>query len=305
MTKRDDRPPEKSALGGEERKYRTNRLAALCGVTPRTIRFYEQIGLLVPERAGRHRIFSQADRGRVDYIRRCRRLGLKLAVIKEMLDRHRVGKDQVTEMRIALAKHRRRLVALARQRQDIAHAMDEVQAQERALVAQLREHGVNVEDSDPIAGAEEPLDAAKPDASRAVLPLMPEMPPPPPDPPPPEPAPKRKARKPVIVTFKIERTVPVRSYESPGRVTFHLDPEPPVKRGRPKSRPMPEEEEPPMPERQKRRMRGRGKVDRSTREASVDCCEGLKRNRGPRDDKARERANVREEGHDGAGIAGV
>jgi DNA-binding transcriptional MerR regulator len=247
--KRGDRPPEKSALRGEERRYRVNRLAALCSVTPHTIRFYAQIGLLVPERIGRTRFFSPADRGRLEYIQRCRRLGLKLAVIKEMLDRQLVGKDHVTEMRIALAKHRRRLAALGRQRQDIAHEMDEVQAQERALVAQLRELGVNVQDSDPIADPEQPLDPATPDASRAVLPLMPEMPPPP-APPPPDPAPKRKPRKPEIVTFNIVRTEQVRSYESPGRFTFHADPEPPVKRGRPKkSRPMPDEdEEPPMPD---------------------------------------------------------
>ena len=63
------------------------RLAARLGINPRTIRYYERIGLLPePDRtAGRYRLYSSADEQRLRFIKSAQRLGLSLGEIKETL----------------------------------------------------------------------------------------------------------------------------------------------------------------------------------------------------------------------------
>ena len=55
-------------------------------VTPRAIRFYEDVGLLEPARAGRNRVYTQRDRTRLKLTLRGKRLGLALSEIKQLVD---------------------------------------------------------------------------------------------------------------------------------------------------------------------------------------------------------------------------
>ena len=97
-------------------------LASEFAITPRTLRFYEDKGLLRPVRQGNARIYGRRDRARLRLILRGKRLGFSLAEIQEMLDLYDVGDGQVTQLRTLLTKSRERLAAMRDQRRDIDEA---------------------------------------------------------------------------------------------------------------------------------------------------------------------------------------
>lgn len=94
-------------------------LAEEFGITPRTIRFYEDQGLLSPERQGLSRVYGRHDRTRLKLILRGRRVGFSLAEIREMLDLYDLGDDPEERVRLALEHSLRRLGELEQQRRDI------------------------------------------------------------------------------------------------------------------------------------------------------------------------------------------
>jgi DNA-binding transcriptional MerR regulator len=67
-----------------ERFYSTTQLAEECGVTARTIRFYESRGLLQPQRAGATRVYTHSDQARLKIILRGKRLGFSLDEIRNI-----------------------------------------------------------------------------------------------------------------------------------------------------------------------------------------------------------------------------
>ena len=66
--------------------YSISELAREFDITPRTIRFYEDQGLIAPTRNGQHRIYSSRDRVRLRLILRGKRLGFSLAESRELID---------------------------------------------------------------------------------------------------------------------------------------------------------------------------------------------------------------------------
>mgnify|MGYP002785008659 FL=1 len=123
---------------GAARTYTITELAAEFDVTARAIRFYEDVGLLTPQRAGRNRVYSAGDRTRLKLTLRGKRLGLALSEIKQLVDLYDAdsGSRQQLEAFIAvLAEHRR---LLERQREDIEITLAEIDQHEqrcRALLA--------------------------------------------------------------------------------------------------------------------------------------------------------------------------
>lgn len=119
--------------------YTITDLATEFGVTPRTIRFYEDKNLLHPERQGLNRVFSRRDRARLQLILRGKRLGFSLAIIREMLDLYDLGDGQVEQLRVTLKRSQERLAELETQRRDIHDAIrelkDGIQALQKALSA--------------------------------------------------------------------------------------------------------------------------------------------------------------------------
>ncbi len=95
-------------------------------VTARAIRFYEDKGLLSPQRAGQRRVYSRRERGRLALVLRGRRLGFRLAEIKEMLDLYEAGDGQVAQMELTLRRVRERLKGLEGQRHDIHETIREL-----------------------------------------------------------------------------------------------------------------------------------------------------------------------------------
>ena len=104
------------------RPIRTSTIGQLCqefGCTPRTLRFYEDKGLLSPARDGLNRIYSHKDRARLQLILRGKRVGLSLADIREMLDLYELGDGGVQQAARSIRKFREQVAVLEQQRQDL------------------------------------------------------------------------------------------------------------------------------------------------------------------------------------------
>lgn len=76
---------DRGSLQGNQRTYTIGELAKMFEVTPRTIRFYEQEGLVSPLRQGQKRIYRDKDRVRLKLTLRGKRLGFSLAEIREVV----------------------------------------------------------------------------------------------------------------------------------------------------------------------------------------------------------------------------
>ncbi|MZR29329.1 MerR family transcriptional regulator [Sneathiella litorea] len=111
-------------------------LAEEFGVTSRTIRFYEDKGLVNPAREGTTRIYSRKDRGRLKIILRGRRLGFSLQDIKKMLDMYSPENGSTDQLAFTLDKCEEQLEKLIAQRADINEAISELEDG----IAQLKEH---------------------------------------------------------------------------------------------------------------------------------------------------------------------
>jgi DNA-binding transcriptional MerR regulator len=125
------------------RTYTISELASEFDVTARAIRFYEDVGLLTPARAGRNRVYTHRDRTRLKLTLRGKRLGLTLSEIKQLVDLYEAGTDQAPQLRAfldVLAAHRQ---ALEQQREDIEITLAEIAQHEercRKLLRARRRH---------------------------------------------------------------------------------------------------------------------------------------------------------------------
>ena len=96
------------------------------GVTPRTLRFYEDEGLIAPERRGTQRVYLARDRARLAWILRGKRVGVSLAAIREMIDLYDVGDGRRHQRAVAIERCRERIRALEAQKHDIDAAVAEL-----------------------------------------------------------------------------------------------------------------------------------------------------------------------------------
>lgn len=100
--------------------------ASLLGVTMRTLRFYEDKGLITPQRAGTTRIYSKREIGRMQLILRGKRLGFSLREIADFLDLYGVDPEHVGQMRQLLAKVGQRIDELRDQKRAIEQTLEEL-----------------------------------------------------------------------------------------------------------------------------------------------------------------------------------
>ena len=110
----------------QEQTFTITELAREFDLTPRAIRYYEDQGLISPERAGQNRVYSKRDRTRLKLTLRGRRLGLSLAEIRELIDLYDVSHDQRTQLSKFLAVLAARRAALEQQREDIEAVLTEI-----------------------------------------------------------------------------------------------------------------------------------------------------------------------------------
>lgn len=119
------------------RRFTITELAAEFDVTPRAIRFYEDVGLLEPQRAGRNRVYTQRDRTRLKLTLRGKRLGLALSEIKQLVDMYDSPSDTRQQLRAfmkVLSDHRRQL---EQQREDLEVTLAEITQHEARCRALL------------------------------------------------------------------------------------------------------------------------------------------------------------------------
>lgn len=118
--------PRPEARARDPRTYTIGELALEFDITSRAIRFYEDMGLLAPVRAGRNRVYAQRDRTRLKLTLRGKRIGLSLQEIRQLVDLYESPSDTTQQLQAflgVLGEHRR---LLERQREDIEVTLAEI-----------------------------------------------------------------------------------------------------------------------------------------------------------------------------------
>lgn len=115
-------------------------LAGEFDVTLRTIRFYEDVGLITPARRGTTRVFASRDRVRLRLILRGRRLGMSLEEIRTIVDMYDSDPGEVGQLHYLLEQLAARRADLEARRHDLDESLselDHVEARVRADLARL------------------------------------------------------------------------------------------------------------------------------------------------------------------------
>ena len=114
--------------------YTITELSHEFDITPRAIRFYEDMGLLTPSRDGRNRVYTVRDRTRLKLTLRGKRLGLSLQEIKQLVDMYESPSDTAQQLNAFLAILQNHREQLEQQLEDIQITLAEIhQHEERAL----------------------------------------------------------------------------------------------------------------------------------------------------------------------------
>ncbi len=112
-------------------------VARQLGVTPRTLRFYEDNGLISPERVGSTRVYSKRDIGRMQLVLRGKRLGFTIREIREFLNLYDSDPAQREQMEHLLARVRERLDGLGQQLLALEETMGELRVIEAEALDRL------------------------------------------------------------------------------------------------------------------------------------------------------------------------
>ncbi|KPK19074.1 MAG: MerR family DNA-binding transcriptional regulator [Betaproteobacteria bacterium] len=120
--------------------YSISELARDFDITTRTIRFYEDQGLLSPQRNGLNRVFSARDRARLQLALRGKRLGFSLSEVRELFELYDVSQGEPRQMEVFLAKLERRRTILEQQRKDVEIMLNEINFFAGQCRRRLKEH---------------------------------------------------------------------------------------------------------------------------------------------------------------------
>lgn len=125
----------------EGRRFSISELAREFDITTRSIRFYEDLGLLNPAREGQTRIYSKQDRVRLKLTLRGKRLGFSLAEIRELFDLYDADKSSRTQLQTMLGLVEEKRETLQQQMEDIRMVLLELDAAEQRCQQALSQLG--------------------------------------------------------------------------------------------------------------------------------------------------------------------
>lgn len=125
-----------------EKYYSITELTREFGVSTRTLRFYEDEGLIHPERRGRTRLFRSADRHLILEILRGRRIGFTIAEIREIIQVYKEPPGELGQLKLLMKRVDEKREELRQKRKDIDDTLSELNNVEEACLTRLAEIGV-------------------------------------------------------------------------------------------------------------------------------------------------------------------
>jgi DNA-binding transcriptional MerR regulator len=130
-----------TGAAGDARTWTIAQVAGEFAVTHRTVRHYEELGLICPERRGTVRIYHRRDRTRLNLILRGKRLGFPLEEIRTIINLYDEPRGQASQLSYVLDQINARHADLERRRRDIEDALKELDEFERRCRADLEALG--------------------------------------------------------------------------------------------------------------------------------------------------------------------
>ena len=110
-------------------------------ITTRTVRHYEEIGLISPSRRGQTRVYSPADRTRLRLILRGKRLGLSLKDSRQIIDMYEPGKTNIEQLNSLISAIRQQRTKLEQQLDDINNLLKDLNKAETNCLKALKSNG--------------------------------------------------------------------------------------------------------------------------------------------------------------------
>lgn len=128
----------------KEQTYTISDLAADLEISTRTIRYYEELGMLTPGRtaAGNQRVYNRRDRARLKLILRGKKFGFSLAEIKEMIDLYEVDPSQEEQLKRTLRYGEQKLKEIDDKMNELALLKEDLLQMRRRLLKELERRTV-------------------------------------------------------------------------------------------------------------------------------------------------------------------
>ncbi|WP_224007762.1 MerR family DNA-binding transcriptional regulator [Aureimonas sp. SA4125] len=122
--------------------YTITELTREFDISTRTIRFYEDEGLIAPIRRGRTRLFRHSDRHLLKMILRGKRLGFSISEIREIMQMYKTPPGEAGQLRAIVRRVSQKRLELEQKRRDIEELMAELDNAEEACLTRMAELGV-------------------------------------------------------------------------------------------------------------------------------------------------------------------
>ena len=123
--------------------YTITELTREFDVSTRTLRFYEDEGLIAPLRRGRTRLFRPSDRHLIKQIMRGKRLGFSINEIREIIQMYSTPPGEVGQLKLMITRIEEKRDDLRQKRRDLEETLAELDNAEEACVERLAELGVS------------------------------------------------------------------------------------------------------------------------------------------------------------------